>query len=428
MPAVKFTDSFVRSLKYEGEQEDYMDSASLGSPGQLGIRVSRTTKTWFVRYRAGRKRRRRHIGLYPAMSLSSARSEAAKILNLAYSGDDPQAAAENFKKSPEFKDLWPAYIRELERKDKQRAKAGKRLRAERSVQEDKSRFDKKFVPQLGDLKVQEITRRHISTLLERIADKTPVEANRCHTVLGQLFKRALNLGWIEHSPMYGMDKPSIEIPRDRFLSRDEIRLVWDALENLPINQRDIFKLLFLTAQRSGEVMSMKWEDVNLETGEWNQTHNKSGRPHIVFLSPQAVRVLEARLKEEYYTKKMLWMLDSEWVFPSVYNRGRIGCKNIQHTTSVKKGHSLLQGVDIPHWTPHDIRRTSRTLMSEIGIPEEICEIVLNHSIKGLAGVYNKNTFLKEKRHALEKLGREIDRITGAEPTRQANVIQLRRAL
>lgn len=240
------------------------------------------------------------------------------------------------------------------------------------------------------MKVKDIKRMQISKLLEGVADRTPIEANRCHSQLSVMFKRALNLGWIEHSPMYGMGKPSIETKGTRVLNRDEIKLIWRQLSTLSDNSRDAFKLLFLTAQRMGEVLSMKWDDVDFNEAEWLMAENKSDRPHIVPLSQVVINILSSRPK------------NSMFVFPSRY-------KSKGHIRSLKADVIKLRKLTgILDWSCHDIRRTARTLLSELNVPMQVAELVLNHSIKGLVGVYDKHLFLNEKREALKKLANLLE--------------------
>jgi integrase len=82
------------------------------------------------------------------------------------------------------------------------------------------------------------------------------------------------------------------------------------------------------------------------------------------------------------------------------------------------------GEPLANWTQHDIRRTCRTLMSRAGVRPDICERVLGHAIAGVAGVYDRHSYIDEKRHALEALSSLLARITASE---QENVISLPRA-
>ena len=62
------------------------------------------------------------------------------------------------------------------------------------------------------------------------------------------------------------------------------------------------------------------------------------------------------------------------------------------------------------WTLHDLRRTSRSLMSRAGIPSDHAERVLGHVIGGVRGTYDRHEYLDEKREALEQLARLLNLI------------------
>jgi integrase len=79
-------------------------------------------------------------------------------------------------------------------------------------------------------------------------------------------------------------------------------------------------------------------------------------------------------------------------------------------------------LDIAHWTFHDLRRTARSLMSRAGVDADIAERCLGHTIGGVRGIYDRHSFLEEKRSAFEKLARMVDSILNP-PT--GNVIALR---
>ena len=58
---------------------------------------------------------------------------------------------------------------------------------------------------------------------------------------------------------------------------------------------------------------------------------------------------------------------------------------------------------VTHWAPHDLRRSSRTLLSKLGCPSEIGEIILGHLIPGVAGLYDLHKYDSQKQFWLGKL-------------------------
>ena len=79
------------------------------------------------------------------------------------------------------------------------------------------------------------------------------------------------------------------------------------------------------------------------------------------------------------------------------------------------------------FTPHDLRRTAATRMTEMGIPRFIVQRILNHTEQGVGRVYDRYEYLKEKRAALEAWGRRLDEILAGEKRADGKVVTLVRA-
>jgi integrase len=75
------------------------------------------------------------------------------------------------------------------------------------------------------------------------------------------------------------------------------------------------------------------------------------------------------------------------------------------------------------WVLHDIRRTSRSLMSRAGVPSDVAEQCLGHVLPGIRQVYDRHKYLDEKRLAYEKLATLIAQIVDPQP----NVVAMRRS-
>jgi len=422
----KFTDRSVKALISDGGQVDYYDRTPpiAGQSGQLGIRVSQRSKAWFVQYRVnGRRKRLTFTKRYPELSLKDARVEAADHLRTVYSGGDPNQNAKDYREAPTVKDLWKAYQDALENRAKSKAVS--------TIREENRRWEKIIEPAIGHMKVEDITPAQLSDMLDRLAKKAPVSANRLHSLLQVMFKPALAKGWITVHPLQWIDKPGgAEPPRKRVLSDDEIRTLWPHLDDLRPNPRDILKLGLLTAQRPGEIMSMKWEDVDMVEGVWIIRDTKAGNDHHVPLSKQVTAILECHqqyqeVQAERRAKRYKIPVESyPWVFQSEYNRSR-GAEN-GHARSTKQARKKLHSdTGVVGWSAHDLRRSARTVMSRLKIKPHIRELVLNHSQGGIVNGYDQYDYLLEKRKALQKLADEIDRIIGKEMP-EGKVVEIRR--
>ena len=393
MPKIKFNQMTIRNLKPGSRSVEYFDADRKPGEGSFGIRVSpKGKKTWFIMYKnqAG-KIKRYTIGQYPSMSLRDAREKAQEKMAMVHAGQDPSAEIQAYRTAPTMTDLWSAYQEALNRR--------KKPKAVKTVKEEARYWNNVICPAIGGVKVADVTPAMLANLLGDMAKTAPVGANRLHSLLSVLFKPALRHGWISVHPLQWIEKPGgPEPPRKRVLSDDEIRALWPCFDQLRPNPRDILKLILLTAQRPGEIMSMRWEDVDLDEATWTQQTNKTDVVHVVPLSGPVLEILTAR--EQI----------GEWVFPSNYNRAKGAATG--HARDTKSARKRVQGLSgITGWTAHDLRRTARTIMSRLQTRQHIRERILNHSQGGVQGVYDQFDYLQEKRDALDQLGREILRIT-----------------
>ena len=409
MPMIDFNAMTIKNLKPGSQSTEYFEKGRNSGDGAFGIRVSPKGKmAWFIMYKNRQhKIKRFSLGSYPELGIKDARREANDVMGKVNAGLDPMAEKQTRKAAPTVIDLWDAYQEKLSQQKKPKAAS--------TVKEENRKWEKVIKPAIGDMYVEDITPMDISDLLSTLAKTSPVNANRLHSLLRVLFKVALGKGWITIHPMQWLDRPGgEEPPRKRVLDDEEIKKLWPFFSYANPNPRDILRLLLLTAQRPGEIMEMRWCDIDLEARTWTQQTNKTDVIHIVPLSPQVVVILEARKN------------DSQWVFPSRHNATRPGALGEGHTKSVKDVRRKLKelsGVD--DWTAHDLRRTARTIMSRLRIKQHIRERVLNHTQGGVSGVYDQFDYLQEKADALEKLGREIMRIVGVKTS--ADIITLRTA-
>lgn len=385
------------------EPKIHFDFKPFGHPGALGIRVSpKGKKSWLISYRFNGKKKKFSFGTYPGISLKDARIKAAVLLKDIDSGIDPNEAKQEYQEAETFSGLWDQYLKSPSFRGK----------VEVTQKEDQRKYDTLLKKSLGDMKLIDIRKKHLSRVLSPLAEKSPISANRLFSLLSVLFKLALNRDLIEQHPMFGMDKPSKEKPRNRYLSRAEIKELWPAFDTCRPNVRDIFKLTLLTCQRPGEVMGMRWCEVDLEKKLWTlpaeRTKSKS-HDHLVPLSEQVIDILKQRNDN-----------NSEFVFPS--NHGaKFGYTNNIH----KARYKLIKNMEMEKWGTHDLRRSGRTIMSEIGIAPNVAERVLNHSMGKIEGTYDIYGYLPQKADALDKLGREIDRIIGKD-VEPGKIVQLRR--
>jgi len=140
-------------------------------------------------------------------------------------------------------------------------------------------------------------------------------------------------------------------------------------------------------QRRDEIGSLRWFEINFDKAVISlpPERTKNSRPHDVPLTDAALSILKARPR----------LAGQEYVFTTGAN-GYRGWSNNKVTLDGRIG-------TIAPWRLHDLRRTCATRMADIGVLPHIIEACLNHVSghkAGVAGTYNRSTYEKEKRHAL----------------------------
>jgi integrase len=143
-------------------------------------------------------------------------------------------------------------------------------------------------------------------------------------------------------------------------------------------------LLIVCMVRKSELIEAKWDELDLEDGEWaipGERMNKE-KPHLVHLSRQAVAMFE---------ELRGLASGSEWVFPSTHKR----TQPIAHSTLNVAVRAL--DVDVRDFVIHDFRRTASTHLHEAGFNSDWIEKCLAHETKGIRGVYNRAQYADQRR-------------------------------
>ncbi len=397
MPRTNFTVRKIDSLRAPDRgQVDYWDT---GLPG-FGIRVSQGgRKSWIVMYRVGRRKRRFTLGSYPPMTLAEARKDAKAALVVAQKGGDPAHEKKVARMAETFSQIAELYI-------EGHAKPNKK-----SWKLDEQALDRDVVPRLGAFRAKDITRRDIRDMVEHIVARgAPIQANRTFEIVRRLFNWAIGEDYLTTNPCQGISKPAKENRRDRVLKEDEIRAVWQAMEAEQPLVAAMFKLRLITAQRGGEIASMRWEDLDLATGWWTipAERSKNGLSHRVPLSAQAHTIVEEVQGQE---------TDCQWLFPSP-KPGRHMEQLAQATKHIRE----RAGVE---FVPHDLRRTAASYMTSMGIPRLTVKKILNHVERDVTATYDRHSYDHEKRQALDAWGRRLEEIlSGSAAVRTGNVVRL----
>ena len=247
-----------------------------------------------------------------------------------------------------------------------------------------------YCKSLHRLPVTAVKLVNIAALLDTIdEERGPVAANRVRTNLSSFFSWLLSQGVdlpagnpVAHSRVRPEQK------RDRVLSDNEIRQIWNAAGES--NYGSILRLLMLTGQRESEIGGLRYDEIADDQIHLPGERTKNKRAHIVPLSEPARAILAKHPQRE----------SREFVFG--ITRGYSDWGN------AKSGFDAR--VPMEHWTLHDLRRTAATRMADLGVAPHVVEAVLNHVSghkAGVAGIYNRATYANEKRAALELWGEHV---------------------
>jgi integrase len=417
---VKLTGSIVAKLELPaGKAEAFVWDDDL--PG-FGLRLRAGGKrTWVVQYRLGTKQRRVSIGTPGALTAEKARKTAAEILAKVRLGQDFQAQKHKARAEAALT-LGAMVIRYIAEHVERRQRPGSQL-------ETKRHLEKHWKP-LHGLPLAEVDRRLVADRLGRLArDSGPIAANRARGVLSALFAWAIKQGLADSNPVTGTDRPGEEVSRQRVLSLPELAELWRA--NGEDDYGWIVRLLILTGQRREEVAAMRWSELDLKSASWSlpgeRTKNK--QPHEVPLSAAAMQILRAvprRIEVDAAGKErerdLLFGRDTGPFQGWGRARARLDRRLLAARREAAKsaGQDLEQVKPPAQWTLHDIRRSVVTHMNELSIAPHVVEAVVNHvsgaAKAGVAGIYNRATYLPEKAAALarwaDRLATEVE---GGEP-------------
>jgi len=259
-------------------------------------------------------------------------------------------------------ELWQVYL-------DQHAKPNKR-----SWRNDERQY-RKHIASLGSRRLSEISRADVARFHSQIASKKkpaggPIAANRVVGLLSSMFGWAIAQGYGDiNNPCLGVRR-SKETPRSRYLDTAELRSFMRALSTTEEREfSDVAHLLLFTGQRKGNVLEMRWTDIDMQHRTWTVPADqaKAGRIIVVPLVPAVMEILVQR--HEARTDDRVFQLSANR-FRQLWNR-------------LVESAGLVQRI-----VPHDLRRTLATWALEHGSRLEVVGAMLGHAPQGItATVY-----------------------------------------
>ena len=353
---------------------------------------------WFqYRTRGGRagKNRMVRIGTWPTVSLAAARRAAKVLAGQVAHGQDPAAERQEAKRrdSSTLRSLLAAdgeYARHLKRRHIVNAK-----QALSSLNRGLHRMLSKDVADL--------TRRDFVSAISALeAAGTPGAAQDLRKFARTFLEWCVSTGRASHNVLAGLRQPKRSRAErlkaasngGRALSDDQIRKLWPAAGRLG-SFGGLVRLALLTGLRRGELAQIeRTRDVRSDRLMVQPEHAKSGALHEVPLTALMRAVIAG---SPVTTSKLL--------FPSAVTGGRI-----QGWTKLVAKLRQASGVD---FRLHDLRRTARTLMSRLGVPEDIAELAIGHVRADLIARYNKDQAWEGRCDAFARVSAHVESLIGA---------------
>jgi integrase len=322
----------------------------------FGIRVGKNRKTWLVV--KGANRTKVSIGQYPSISLQEARRKALVEL-----GSPTLKAA-----AMTFPDALAVYLEQ-----------GRWRPSTRQVMKSTLK------PFTWTKQLAKITHEDIAQALEAIeAPSMRFHAFKdLRTFLNWCVPR-----YLPSSPCVGI-KMDAQPTRARMLTDEEIKVVWKAAEQTTGHYGIIVRLLLLTGQRRSEIGSLKWDYIKSDRITLPAEATKNGREHTFPIGTSVASIIREVRQS------------GSPVFPARTS------KSLEATpfNGWSKSHAaLLKASNTSGWTLHDLRRTFATNLAALNVPIHVTEKLLNHvsgSLSGVAGIYNRYSYEKEMRDAVE---------------------------
>jgi integrase len=344
-------------------------------PG-FALRVTKGRKSFILEKRIRGRMRRLTIGPYGPLTADQARKLAATHVGAIAQGNDPAQVRQDRLHEPTFGNLIEQYLqRHAPRK--------------RSARDDRGMLQTHLAV-FRTRKLTDLSRNDVAHLHARVGQAAPYRANRLVALLRKMFNLARDWG------LYDGENPATRIQlfteesRDRFVQPEELPRLFRAIGDEPnVYIRSFFLTALLTGARRAEVLTMRWEDVNVARAEWRIPHTKAGRPHLLPLPNALVSILRSLPRQE----------GVPYVFVGQNGKGHL--QNMKRAWNRIRTKAGIQDVRF-----HDLRRTVGSWLAGSGESLQLIGKVLNHRDVSTTAIYARLN-LDPVRKALERNARKM---------------------
>ena len=391
MPKVRqpLTDKFIKSATViEGRTvTKYFDG------GGLYLEVDQQAhKRWRLKYYFEGKEKRISLGVYPTISLKSARKKRSEIKNLLDKGIDPtqQRKEQKIQAKKESKNTFEKsatlYIEHL-RPD----------RNEKYWQGVESAFKRLVNPIIGSKNINDIKAQDIIQVLNHIQSRGTIEtAHRLFTQISNVFKYAVSHGFSERNPCNDMDKSHVlkKVQTQHYATITDNKQIGKLLYDInkysgAYTVRMALKFAPYVAIRPYNIRFARWKDINFDTKLWRipADEMKTKQEHLIPLTESVIKIL---LEVQNFTG------EGEYIFPSDRNPNR----PLSDATLNKALRRM--GYDSKKLVTHGFRAMFSTIANEqSGFRQEVIEMQLAHKIgNAVSRAYNRAQYLEERKELM----------------------------
>jgi len=409
MNRIKLTDA-----KIKAEKAGNLRRIIAGENG-LGLRITPNNKKSFIfQFRYEGIQKLMTFGSYPAMSLHQANDKLNEAKGILLKGEDPSAQKIEQKEKDKIAPTVSEFIEEFVQNYS--IGFGKKP-YKKTWAEDRRLLKKDVAPYIGHKKMKNIEMREIVLILDKIKKRGSGQmANRALNVISKMFNYAVGQAVIQISPCLNIGLPTKKIARQRVLNDSEIKIFWDGLEASKMSKLNKFILKFLlaTGQRRGEVVLAQRKQFDLKNKMWEipSDNVKNAQTNRIPLNGLALEILNEMNIDN--------LEPAAYLFPSPVND-----KSIDPRATTRALNKVQKSIGLDKFTPHDLRRTVATRMAGLGIGRLFVSKLLNHKETSVTGIhYDLYGYETEKRQAMEKWNRHLQKVIFGEKETSAKVINM----